>query len=410
MRKKKILTGLNISTGRITCGICSIDDNGAIRVLGSASSQAKGVKKGAVSDLSEAASSIAQAVEKAEAMAHTKVVSLIVNYDGPNIRSYNTKGSITIADKENEITKRDIERVIQAAETIALPFDRKIIHSTIRGFILDGQEGIKDPTGMYGTRLELDMQIVAGLITNIQNINRAINMAGFESEDIVLSALAAGKATLEDLEKDVGVVLVYISHPTTQIIVYNAGEIKSIEILPAGSGDFIESVAVNCNIPYEYAEDIIGRNANLDKAAATEEEKIILRVGKTQRSISKASVFAAIEPKAKDLIFDIGERLKNMPFAKEAASGCVVVGELSHLGGFLEMMELSLNMPVRMGLAKGFSGDITVINNPEYLTCLGLVKYWAKTGLRKKVRRNIFGNSPIGKLFNKANEIFSDYF
>lgn len=343
-------------------------------------------------------------------MAHAKVVSLIANYDGPNIRTYNTKGSVTIADRENEITKRDIERVIQAAKTIALPFDRQIIHSVVRGFILDGQDGIKDPAGMYGTRIEVDMQIVAGLITNIQNVKKAINIAGFEIEDIVLSGIAAGKATLEDLEKDLGVVLVYISYPTTQIVIYNAGEIKSIEVLTTGSGDFIESVAVNCKIPHEYAEDIIKRNATLDKSAATEEEKVILRIGKTQCSISKASIFSAIEPRAKDLIFDIGERLKNMPFAKEAASGCVVAGELSCLSSFLEMMELSLNMPVRMGLAKGFSGDEAVINNPEYLTCLGLVKYWVKMGLRRKARKNIFGNSPIGKLLNKANEIFSDYF
>lgn len=410
MKKHKVFTSLNISTGRITCVICSTDDSETVRVLGSGSSQAKGMKKGRVSDLSEVASSIAQAVEKAEAMAHTKVVSLIANYDGPNIRSYNTKGSITIADKENEITKRDIERVTQAAKTIALPFDRQIVHSVIRGFALDGQEGIKDPTGMYGTRLEVDMQIVAGLITSIQNINRAINIAGFELKDIVLSAMAVEKATLEQLEKDIGIVLIYISYSTTQIIAYNAGEIKSIEVLATGSGDFVESVAVNCKMPVEYADDIIKRNANLDKAAATDEEKVVLRVGKAQRSISKASIFSAIEPKAKDFIFDIGERLKNMHFAKEAASGCVVAGELSHISGFLEMMELSLNMPVRIGLAKGFSGDITVINNPEYLTCLGLVKYWAKTGLRRKPSRNIFANTPIGKILNKANEILSDYF
>ncbi len=410
MKKDKILTGLNISTSQITCAICTIDDKGTIYILGTASSQAKGIEKGAVCDLSEVASSIAQAVEEAESTARRKVVSLIANCDGPNIRCYNARGSITIADKENEIAKRDIERVIEAAKTIVLPFDRQIIHSIVRGFILDGQEGIKDPNGMYGTRLEVDLQIVAGLITNIQNITRAINTAGFEMEDIVLSGIAVGETTLEKLEKDLGVILIYISYPTTHIIVYNAGEIKSIEVLATGGGDFIDSISVNCRVPFECAEDIMKRNATLDKVTAEEDEKIILRIGRTQRSISKAEVFKAIEPKAKALIFDIGERLKNMPFAKEAASGCVVAGELSNLGGFLEMLELSLNMPVRLGFAKRILDNAAVINDPRYIACLGLVKYWAQEGTKRKVRRDVFGRSPIGKLLNRAKGIFSDYF
>lgn len=410
MKQDKILTALNISASQITCAVCSVDDKGAIRVLGAASSKAKGIEKGAISDLNEVASSIAEAVDKAESTAHAKVVSLIANCDGPNIRTYNTKGTVTIADKENEITKRDIERVIKGARTIALPFDREIVHSIVRGFILDGQEGIKDPTGMYGMRLEVDMQIVAGLITNIQNITRAINTAGFEREDIVLSGIAAGKATLEDLEKDLGVVLIYISYPTTHIVVYNAGEIKNIEVLPTGSGDFVDSISADCRIPHEYAEDIIKRNASLDRAAITDDEKIILQIGGIKRTISKASIFNAIEPKAKGLISDVAEKLKNLPYAKEAASGCVVAGELSSLGGFLEMMELSLNMPVRMALAKGFLGESTVINNSDYIACLGLVKYRLEERLRRKVRRNIFGNSPIGKLLRRAQDIFSDYF
>ncbi|KPK42378.1 MAG: hypothetical protein AMJ78_02685, partial [Omnitrophica WOR_2 bacterium SM23_29] len=402
--------GLNIKTNQITCAIGSIDEKGTVHVRGTGTSKAKGIEKGVISNLSEVAYSITNAVEKAESAARTKVVSLIANCDGPNIRSYNARGNATISDKENEVTKRDIERVIQAAKTIALPFDRQIISPIIRGFILDGQDSIKDPTGMYGTRLEVDMQIVAGLISNIQNISKAINTAGFGIEDIVLSGIAAGGAALEELEKDLGVVLIYISYSSTHIVVYNAGEIKSVEVLAMGRGDFVDAISFNFRIPHEYAEDIIERNANLDRASVTEGEKIILRVGGVQRSMSKAAIFNAIEPKVKEFIFDIRKSIKNMPFAKEIASGCVVTGELTNLSGFLEMLEVSLNMPVRMGFAKGFLGDADIINNTAYIVCLGLLKHWSREGLKRKVKRNVFGSSPIGKLFNRAKDIFNDYF
>ncbi len=413
MRKKKNITSLNISGNFTTCAICSIDDKGNIVMQATASVPSRGIEGGAISDLSEVASVVSRVIEKSESIAHAKAFSLTAGFDGSGIRSYDTRGNITVAEKENEISRRDVERVTEAAKTIALPFDREIIYSIIRDFILDGQEGVKDPSGMFGTRLEVDMQIVTGLITHLHNLRRAINTAGFEIQDIVLSGIAAARTILEELEKDLGVIFIYVSYSSTHIVVYNAGHIKSIEVLPMGSADLIELICDKFKMPREYAEDMLNRDAALDRSSITEEDKIISKVGSAHRSISKIALYETIEPKAKELIQKITDALKRMAFAKDAAAGCVVAGELSDLGGFLEMLELSLNMPVKMGLVKdvfNVSGEMMRITDPGQIACLGLVKYWAQEGARKKVRKNILGNTPAGKLFDKAREIFSDYF
>lgn len=400
--KKKTIAGLDISENFITCSICSAGDG--ITLLGTASVPSRGMDSGSISDISEVALSISAAVEKAEGQAKTKVISLVTNCDGASLRVYGAKGSITVADKENEIGRHEVERVTEAARTIALPFDREIVHSVTRGFILDGQDGIKDPTGMFGTRLEVDMEFATALVTNLHNVRRSVNTAGFEIKDIVLSGIAAAHAVLEDMEKELGVIFIYSSYSATHIVVYNGGEIKSVKVIPAGIGGMIGLIADNFKIPRDYAEDLLKREIALDKAS--EDDRIVLRLGGSSRSLSREAVAKAIRPKANELIKQIGDALKNMPFAKESAMGCVVAGDLAAMGGFLEMLELSLSMPVKMGLIKGVSGEDT----SKQIISIGLVKYWAREGARKKVRTNVFGNSPLGKVVQRVNEIFSDYF
>ncbi|MFH0771886.1 MAG: cell division protein FtsA [Candidatus Omnitrophota bacterium] len=409
MRRKNIAT-LNISENFISCAICSLDDKNNISVLALTEVPAKGVGGGVISDLSEAASSVSRAVEKAESIAHTKAISLVASCDGGGIKSYRARGSITIAEKEKEIGPKDIERVTQAAKTIVLPFDREIIHSVIRGFILDGQEGIKDPAGMFAARMEVDMEIVTGLISNLHNLRRAVNMAGFEVERIALSGIAAADAVLEEIERDLGVIFIYICYSSTHIIVYNGGDVKSVDILPVGSGELIELISMDYKIPPDRAEDFLKKQATLEKSSIAEDDKIMLSVNGITRSISKTSVYETIEPRIREFILNLSRTLKDMPFSKEAAAGCVVGGELANLEGFLEMMEMSLNMPVKLGQARRNSSGKSSVENSGELVCLGLAKYWARQCANDKTRRSILGNSPIGKLIGKARDIFSDYF
>ncbi|MFA5338886.1 MAG: cell division protein FtsA [Candidatus Omnitrophota bacterium] len=417
---KKILAGLDISEDFVTCSVCSTEEKDTLSLLGSASVPSRGMDNGAISDISEVALSVASAVEKAEASAKTKIVSLVTNCDGASLRVYNTKGSVTVAEKENEISRHEVERVTEAARTIALPFDREIVHSITRDFILDGQDGIKDPTGMFGTRLEADMEFVTALVTNLHNVRRSINTAGFEIRDIILSGIAAGHAILEELEKELGVIFIFISYSATHMIVYNGGEIKSIEIIPAGSGGMAGLIADNFKIPREYAADLLKREISLDKPAAVEPaaqgsaspegDKLVLRLGGSSRSLSRKALAEAVRPEAEGLIKEIGGKLKDMRAAKEAAMGCVVAGDLTSLGGFLEMLELSLSMPVKMGLVKGVTGGDMARAGAGQIASVGLVKYWAREGAKRKVRKNIFGNTPLGKLVDRVNRIFSEYF
>ena len=409
--KKKTFAGLDISDNFITCSVCSSEEKVGITVLGTASVPSRGMDSGSISDISEVALSIAAAVEKAEGAAKTKVIALVTNCDGASLRVYNTKGIITVAEKENEIGRHEVERVTEAARTIALPFDREIVHFITRDFILDGQDGIKDPTGMFGTRLEVDMEFATALVTNLHNVRRSINTAGFEIRDIVLSGIAAAHAVLEEMEKELGVIFIYSSYSATHIVVYNGGEIRSIKVIPAGIGGMIGLIADNFKVPRDYAEDLLKREITLDKAEQTaEDDKIVLRLGGSSRSISREAVAKAIRPKANELIKQIGDALKDMLFAKEAAMGCVVAGDLAALGGFLEMLELSLSMPVKMGLIKGVSGEDMSKAGSGQIVSIGLVKYWAREGAKKKVRANVFGNTPLGKLIQRVDAIFSDYF
>lgn len=408
--RKKTFAGLDISDDLVTCSICSNDERGALTVLGLGSAPARGIDNGTITDLSEVASSVAEAVEKAESSARTKIVSLVTSCDGASLRTYSTKGSITVAEKESEIGRREIERATEAAKTIALPFDREIVHSITRGFILDGQDGIRDPSGMFGARLEVDMEFATALLTNLHNLRRAINTAGFEIQDIVLSGVAAGNTLLEDLEKDLGAILVYISYSATHIVVYNAGEIKSIEVIPFGGGELIGAVAGNFKIPRDYAEQVIRREISLDKAPLPEDDKIMLRLGGASRSVSRRALYDAVKPKAEELINKVKRTLKDMCFAKEAATGCVVAGVLADLGGFLEMFELSLSMPVKMGLIKGVAGEDLTMAEPGKIVSLGLVKYWAREGAKKSPRKKFLQNTPFGKIMDRVQEIFSEYF
>ncbi len=408
--KKKTIAGLDISEDLVTCSICSGDEKGGLSLLGSGVSRSRGIDNGAITDLSEVALSVAEAVEKAETSAKTKIISLITSCDGQSLRSYEIKGSITVAEKENEIGRREIERATESAKTIALPFDREIVHSITRGFILDGQNGIKDPAGMFGTRLEVDMEFVTALISNLHNLRRAINTAGFEIQDIVPSGIASGGALLEDLDKDLGAILVYISYCAVHIVVYGAGEIRSVEIIPLGGGDIIRSVADAFNVPNDYAEHLIRREVNLDEPISGAGDEITLRIGQTSKSISRKSLHDAVRPKAEELINSINGTLKKMRYAKEAATGCVVAGVLSDMGGFLEMFELSLSMPVKMGMVKGVSGDGLNMAEPGQVVSLGLVKYWAKEGTKKKAHKKFFANTPLGNVIDRVQEIFSEYF
>ncbi|MFA5164699.1 MAG: cell division protein FtsA [Candidatus Omnitrophota bacterium] len=408
--KKKTLAGLDISEDLVTCSICSSDEKSGVAILGIGTSPARGINNGTITDLSEASQSVAEAVEKAESAAKEKVLALVASCDGASLRAYDTKGSITVAEKENEIGRREIERVTEAARTIALPFDREIVHSITRGFILDGQDGIKDPAGMFGTRLEVDMEYVTALITNLHNLRRTINTAGFEIQDIVLSGVASGNVLLEDLDKDLGAILIYISYSATHIVVYNSGEIKSIEVVPFGGGEIIRAVADAFKVPRDYAEQVIRREASLDEEPPAEDDGITLRIGGSARTISRKSLRDAVKPAAEELINRAAEAIKDMRSSKEAATGCVVAGVLADTGGFLEMFELSLSMPVKMGMVKGVSGEALNMMEPGKIVSLGLVKYWAAEGARKKGPKKFLANTPLGRVADRIQQIFSEYF
>lgn len=410
---RKTVTSLNISGDSITAIICSSDNQGGLAILGGYSVVSRGIEQGMVSDLSEVSAAISESIEKCESLSHTKTISLIAGYDGPAIRTYNTRGSITIAEKDSEISRREIERVTESAKTIALPFDREIIHFVTRGFVLDGRDRIMDPAGMFGTRLEVDMEIVTDVISNLHNLKRAINTAGFEVQDIVLPGIAAGYSVLEDIEKDLGVIFIHISYSATHIVVYNGGQIKSIETIPYGTGNIVDAIADKFKIPAEYAADILKKESSLEVSTITTDDKIMLKIGSSQRFVPTIALYEIIEPRAKDLTHKITEVLRHMAFAKEAAAGCVVTGDLTELTGFLEMLELSLNTPVKMGLVKNaFRGSGEALKTVSHgeLVCLGLARYWMQEGVRNKRRRSILKNTPIGKIIGKASEIFSDYF
>jgi cell division protein FtsA len=372
---KNLIVGLDIGTSKVAAIVGEVTPDGTIDVIGIGSNRSRGLKKGVVVNLESTAHSIERAIEEAELMAGCQISSVYVGIAGSHISSLNSNGVVAI--KENEVVPNDIDRVIDSARAVAIPADQKLLHIMPQEFIIDGQEGIKEPVGMAGIRLEAKVHIVTGAVSAAQNIIKCVRRCGLEVDDIILEQLASSSSVLTDDEKELGVCLVDIGGGTTDIAVFCDGSIRHTAVIPIAGDQVTNDVAVALRTPTQYADEIKLKYACALSQLVQEEEMIdVPSIGdRPSRKISRYNLAEIIEPRYEELMMLIQAELRRSGFEDIVAAGIVLTGGSSKVEGLVELAEEVFHMPVRLGCPQYVSGLHDVVRNPIYATGVGLLLF-----------------------------------
>jgi cell division protein FtsA len=386
---RSLVIGLDIGTSKVVALVGEAGLDGTIEVLGIGSQPSRGLKKGVVVNIESTVQSIQRAVEEAELMAGCEIHSVYAGIAGSHVRSLNSHGVVAIRDRE--VTHGDVEHVIDAAKAVAIPADQKILHVLPQEFIIDGQEGIRDPIGMSGVRLEAKVHIVTGAESSAQNIEKCIQRCGLEVDDIVLEQLASSFAVLTEDEKELGVCLIDVGGGTTDIAVFSAGAIRHTAVIPIAGDQVTNDIAVSMRTPTQHAEDIKVRYACALSQLANPDETIeVPSVGeRPARRLARQTLAEIIEPRYEELFGLVRGELRRSGFEEMIAAGIVLTGGSAKMEGTIELAEEVFHVPVRLGLPQQVDGLSEVVRNPIYSTGVGLLLYGRDNALPARQRRNI---------------------
>ncbi|CCE25254.1 cell division protein FtsA [Methylotuvimicrobium alcaliphilum] len=372
---RNVVVGLDIGTSKVAAIVGEYTDGGEMEVIGIGCTVSRGLKKGVVVNLESTVQSIRRAVEEAELMAGCQITSVFAGIAGGHIRSLNSHGIVAI--KEKEVTQYDIDRVIDSARAVAIPADQKILHILPQEFVIDLQDGIKEPIGMSGIRLEAKVHMVTGSASAAQNIIKCIRRCGLEVDDIVLEQLASCNSVLTEDEKDLGVCLIDIGGGTTDIAVFANGAIKHTAVIPIAGDQVTNDIAVALRTPTQNAEQIKQKYAcALTQLANTEQLIEVPSIGdRAPRKISVQNLAEIIEPRYEELMLLVQAELRRSGYEEMIAAGIVVTGGSSKVTGLIELAEEIFHMPVRMGVPQHVSGLTDAVKNPVHSTGVGLLLY-----------------------------------
>jgi len=372
---EKLIVGLDIGTSKVLAIVGELTPTGEVEIIGVGHHPSRGMKKGVVVNIESTVQSIQRAVEEAELMAGCQIHSVYAGIAGSHISSFNSHGIVAIKDKE--VGQGDVERVIEAARALAIPADQKVLHILPQEFIIDKQEGIREPIGMSGVRLEAKVHIVTGAVSAAQNIIKCVRQCGLEVEDIILEQLASCTAVLSEDEKELGVCLVDIGGGTTDIAVYTDGAIRHTAVIPIAGDQVTNDIAVALRTPTQCAEEIKIKYACALKQLAGLDEVIEVPSisGRPSTRISRQNLAEIVEPRYEELLMLVHQELRRSGFEDLIASGVVLSGGSSKVEGLTDLAEEIFHMPVRIGLPTHVTGPGDVVNNPIYATGVGLLLF-----------------------------------
>ncbi|NIO12109.1 MAG: cell division protein FtsA [Deltaproteobacteria bacterium] len=407
MAKKSLVVGLDIGTYKICAVVGELGDSG-IEIIGVGTHPSHGLRKGVVIDIESTVGSIKRAVEEAEIMAGCEIHSVFAGIAGGHIKGFNSHGVVAV--KNKEVAKGDIERVIDAGRAVAIPMDREVLHILPQEFIVDDQDGIKEPLGMSGVRLEAKVHIVTGAATSAQNIIKCCNRTGLNVTEFVLEPLASAEAVLTPEERELGVVLVDMGGGTTDIVLYHDGAVKHTAVLGVGGNHLTNDIAAGLRTPIAEAERIKQRfgAAKVSMATGDDEVEVPSMGGRTPRAISRRILCEIIEPRLEEIFQLVRREILKSGFEDSLASGMVMTGGSTLLPGMVELAEETCNMPVRLGLPTQVGGLTEVISSPAYSTGVGLALFGLKRQDRKIIR--IAEKNVISKVSNRMVEWFNEFF
>jgi cell division protein FtsA len=370
---RNLIAGLDIGTSKIACIVGEIKEDGEVEVVGLGTHSSRGIKKGVVVNLETTVQSIQRAVEEAELMADCRIKSVFVGIAGSHINSLNSHGIVAIKDKE--VTQSDIDRVIDSARAAPIPADQNILHILPQEFVIDRQEGIKEPIGMSGIRLEARVHIVTGAVSATQNIVKCIRRCGLEVEDIILEQLASCAAVLTDDEKDLGICLIDIGGGTTDLAVFTDGAIRHTAVIPIAGDQVTNDIAVALRTPTQFAEEIKIKHAcALTQLARFEDNIEVPSIGdRPSRLISRLNLAEIVEARYEELLLLVQSELRRSGFSELIAAGIVLCGGSAKVEGLVELAEEIFHVPVRLGIPQHITGLSDVTDNPIHSTGAGLL-------------------------------------
>ena len=375
--EKNMIVGLDIGTSKIVAIVGEYDSasDGEIEIIGIGSHPSRGLKKGVVVNIESTVQSIQRAIEEAELMAGCQINSVYAGIAGSHIKSMNSHGIVAI--KDREVTASDLDRVIDAARAVAIPADQRVLHILPQEFIIDEQEGIREPIGMSGVRLEAKVHLVTGAVGAAQNIIKCVRRCGLEVDDIILEQLASSYSILTDDEKELGVCIVDIGGGTTDIAIFADGAIRHTAVIPIAGDQVTNDIAVALRTPTQNAEEIKIKYACALRQLANPEETIeVPSVGeRPARQLSRQTLAEVVEPRYEELLMLVQSELRKSGFEEMIAAGVVLTGGSSKMDGVVDLAEEIFHMPVRLGYPQYITGLSDVVRNPIYATGVGLLQF-----------------------------------
>ncbi len=407
---EKLIVGLDIGTSKVLAIVGEMCPTGEIEIMGVGHHPSRGIKKGVVVNIESTVQSIQRAIEEAELMAGCQIHSVYAGIAGSHINSFNSHGIVAIKDKE--VAGGDVGRVIEAARALAIPTDQKILHILPQEYVIDNQDGVREPQGMCGVRLEAKVHIVTGAVSAAQNIIKCVRRCGLEVDDVVLEQIASSTSVLTEDEKELGVCLADIGGGTTDISVFTEGAIRHTAVIPIAGDQVTNDIAVALRTPTQHAEDIkMKYGCALTELARRDETIEVPSVGdRPPRKLSRQTLAEVIEPRIEELYGLVLAELRRSGFEEVMGSGVVLTGGSSKMVGMIDLAEEVFHMPVRLGVPQYVGGLTGMIDNPIYATGVGLVLYGAqnKNGLPYLIHAS--SNSGFKGMFGKARSWFQGNF
>jgi cell division protein FtsA len=394
--RETVLVGIDAGTTKVTTLIGEVDRSGDVSIIGYGIAPSAGMKKGMVANIDQTVASIAASLEKAERLSGYKISSAFVAVGGSHISSQNSRGVVAVSGHRREVAREDVARATDAAKAVQVPSNREMLHVLPRGYLVDGQEGIKDPLGMSAVRLEVETHIVFGASTSIQNLSKCITSANVQIDELVIGSLAAAEAILTDTEKELGVLVADIGGGTTDLAIFTDGAAYHSAVLPVGAINVTNDVAIGLRTSLNLAEEIKIKHGTANLADVQPEELLSVAVlgdggGQT---IQRRKLCEIIEARMSEIYSLIGEEVKRSGHAGMLPAGVVLTGGGARLAGAAELARDVFQMPVRIGAPQGVGGLMDQLSNPAFSTPIGLLLWGAHHAGMEPVSYTV--GSPVG--------------